>query len=275
MRKADKRIALVTGASKGVGKGVALGLADSGATIYVTARSKSALDETVVEIDRRGGKGVALVCDHHDDEQVKEVFNRLMADCGRLDILVNNVFIVHDELISEKKFWEKSLSVWDMVDIGTRSHYIASVYAAKIMIEQKFGLIANTSGFGGREYRYDVAYGVGKAGTDRMAVDMGVELKPFNVAAVSLCLGMVKTERTLQALKNPDAFFAKFDLSKSETAEFPGLILTAMIEDSDLMRHTGKVLITAELGLEYGIIDVDGNQPVSLRGQLGPPVWND
>lgn len=275
MGKTDKRVVLVTGASKGVGKGIALGLADSGATIYVTARSENALGDTVTEINRRGGKGVAMVCDHHDDEQVKAVFDCLMSDCGRLDILVNNVFIVHDDLISEKKFWEKPLSVWDMVDIGTRSHYIAGVYAAKIMTAQQFGLIANTSGFGGREYRYDVAYGVGKAGTDRMAVDMGVELKPFNVAAVSLCLGMVKTERTLQALKNPDAFFSKFDLSKSETAEFPGLILAAMIEDANLMRHTGKVLITAELGLEYGIKDVDGNQPVSLREQLGPPVWND
>ena len=275
MNEQSKRIAIVTGASKGVGKGIALGLADSGATIYVTARSEQALNETVAEINHRGGKGIAIVCDHHDDKKVKAVFDRVMLESGRLDILVNNVFIVHDYLISENKFWDKPLSVWDMVDIGTRSHYVASVYAAQIMVEQKFGLIANTSGFGGREYRYDVAYGVGKAGTDRMAIDMGVELQPFNVAAVSLCLGMVKTERTLKALSNPDAFFSKFDLSKSETAEFPGRILAVMIEDSNLMRHSGKVLITAELGLEYDIVDIDGSRPVSLREQLGGPVWND
>jgi NAD(P)-dependent dehydrogenase (short-subunit alcohol dehydrogenase family) len=279
MTSKAKRVSVVTGASRGVGKGVALALGGKGDTVYVTGRTltgeNNSLEATVEEINRRGGKGMAVVCDHRDDEQTEAVFERVKQDQGCLDILVNNAFIIHQDLVSGKHFWEKPLSVWDMIDVGLRSSYIASVFAAKMMVEQRSGLIANISAFGGGKYRHDVVYGVGKAGTDRLAVDMAEELRPHNVASVSLWLGMVATEVTLKAFRNPGEGFTQFKLDDGESPEFPGLIIDALANDAQLMQRTGKVLISAELGLEYGVKDIDGHQPESLRQKLGSPVWND
>lgn len=274
-----KRVSVVTGASRGVGKGVALALGGKGDIVYVTGRTLSgdsdSLEATVEEINRRGGKGIPLVCDHRDDEQTEAVFAKVDRDRGCLDVLVNNAFIIHQDLVSEKHFWEKPLSVWDMIDVGLRSSYISSVFAARIMVAQRSGLIANISAFGGGKYRHDVVYGVGKAGTDRLAVDMAEELRAHNVAAVSLWLGMVATDATLKAFENPGEGFTQFKLEDGESPEFPGLIIDALANDPQLMQNTGKVLISAELGLKYGVKDIDGHQPESLRSKLGDPVWND
>ena len=279
MRSKANRVSVVTGASRGVGKGVAIALASKGDTVYVTGRKmegeKDSLEATVKEINRRGGKGIAVACDHRYDQQTEAVFQKVKEDEGCLDILVNNAFIIHEELVSGKSFWDKPISVWNMIDVGLRSSYIASVFAAKIMVEQQSGLIVNISAFGGGKYRHDVVYGVGKAGTDRLAIDMAVELRPYNVASVSLWLGMVATEMTLKVFENPSEGFAEFKLENGESPEFPGLIIDALADDPGLMQRTGKVLISAELGLEYGLEDIDGHQPESLRSKLGGPVWND
>ena len=197
-------VAIVTGASRGIGRGCAVGLGARGATVYCTARGTSdseppedgTVEAVAAEVDSVGGRGIAVACDHRDDEAVEALFGRVAKDAGRLDVLVNNAFIIPNELTSGKKFWEVPLSNWDdMVDVGTRSAYAASRLAAPMMIEQGSGLIANISSSGAAEYAWHVAYGVGKAALDRITSDTGHELRRHSVTVVSLWPGLVLTER--------------------------------------------------------------------------------
>ena len=198
------KTALVTGASRGIGKGCALELAAAGAAVYVTGRTVSpgqhplpgTVGATAEEITAAGGSAVAVACDHRDDDAVRAVFNRIASECGRLDVLVNNAFIVTDELTSGLPFWEVPISNWDdMIDVGTRSAYVASVMAAPVMIGQGDGLIANISSSGAAEYAWHVAYGVGKCALDRMTADCARELRDTGVSMVSVWPGFVRTER--------------------------------------------------------------------------------
>lgn len=251
--------ALVTGASRGVGKGVALALGESGARVYVTGRTlegPSSLHETVAEIEARGGEGIPLVCDHADDASVREAF----AEVDALDVLVNNVFAVPSgELFSRKPFWEQPIAFWDtMHGVGLRSHYVASVLAAPLLLKSECGLIANISSFGGASYQVNVAYGVGKAGVDRLAKDMARDFRKHDVCCVSLYPGIVRTERVLVGE-------LPFDTSHSESPEFTGRAVLALANDPERMKHTGQVLVVAELAERYGFTDIDGTQPASLR----------
>jgi len=266
MKRLEGRIAVVTGASRGVGKGIALGLGEAGATVYVTGRSVTAgplpgtLGETAEAVTSLGGRGVAVSCDHADDDQVKELFARVRAEAGALDILVNNAFAVPDGRLTGP-FWELPISQWDtMHRVGLRSHFVASVFAAPMMLEAKRGLIVNVSSFGAKIYAVSVAYGVGKAGVDRMSRDMGRELAPFGVTAVSLWPGIVKTERLLL---EPERL--GFDTSNGESPQFSGRAVAALAADPDRMKKTGQALVVAELAQEYRFTDVDGSQPASLR----------
>lgn len=266
MKRLEGQIAVVTGASRGVGKGIALGLGEAGATVYVTGRSVTAgalpgtLGETAEAVTSLGGRGVAVPCDHADDDQVKELFARVRAEAGALDILVNNAFAVPEGRLTGP-FWELPISQWDtMHRVGLRSHFVASVFAAPIMIQAKRGLIVNVSSFGAKIYAVSVAYGVGKAGVDRMSRDMGRELAPFGVTAVSLWPGIVKTERLLL---EPERL--GFDTSKGESPQFSGRAVAALAADPERAKKTGQALVVAELAREYGFTDVDGSQPASLR----------
>lgn len=259
-------IALVTGASRGVGKGIALGLGEAGATVYVTGRSVAAgalpgtIGETAAEVTALGGKGIAVACDHADDAQVKALIDRVLTESGRIDVLVNNAFAIPDGNVLGK-FWELPLDQWDtMHRVGLRSHYVASHYAAPSMIARNSGLIVNVSSFGAKIYAVSVAYGVGKAGVDRMTRDMARELKPHGVAVVSLWPGIVKTERLLL---EPDRI--GFDPSKGESPQFSGRAVAALVGDPDRLKVTGESLVVAELALKYGFTDLDGSQPASLR----------
>ncbi|MGI9277312.1 MAG: SDR family NAD(P)-dependent oxidoreductase [Endozoicomonas sp.] len=273
------RVVLITGASRGVGKGIALALAEAGTTIYVTGRTRNEGDAplpgtvqgTADEINQRGGKGVAVICDHADDAQVKALFEQIQKESGRLDILVNSATAIPEALVQSGPFWEKGLSMLDILDVGMRSTYVASYYAAKIMTEQKEGLIVNISSFGARCYMHGPAYGAGKAANDKFAVDMGVDLKPFNVASISLWMGLVKTERTQMVFDaEPDKYA---DLAATaETPEFGGRLISALANSDDLMERTGKVWIAAELAEELGVKDADGKQPPSHRPFLGEPA---
>ena len=277
------KVALVTGASRGIGKGIALALADEGATVYVTGRTVAAgssplpgsLEESVSEVDRRGGKGIAVQVDHGDDDAVAALFARIGQEQGRLDILVNNAFTVPDGLDRLNPYWEQPLSDWRMVDVGVRSSYVAAWHAAKIMVPQKSGLIVAISGYTGVSYTFNVVFGMCKSAVDRMARDMAIELEAHNVASLSLWQGFTFTELARAAIEK------RAELQQStvtnpaigSSPEFPGRVIAALASDPAVMRHSGGTFITAELAQEYGITDIDGRIVPSLRKERGAPIW--
>ncbi|ORI23983.1 short-chain dehydrogenase [Rhodococcus sp. 1168] len=274
----DDRVAVVTGASRGAGKGIALALGDTGATVYVTGRTASAGDSplpgtvfaTAEEITRRGGTGIPVITDHSVDGEVENLFEKVRKEQGRLDILVNNALAVPDALTMKGPFWEKPLSLLDLLDVGMRSTYVASHFAAPLLIEGGSGLVVNTSSFGGTCYMHGPAYGAGKAAVDKMAHDMAHDFRPFGVAVISIWMGLLKTERTLAGFAaNPDAYAQL--AATAETPEFTGRIIAALARDPHLMQRSGHVLVGAELAAELGVVDVDGNLPPSHRPMLGDP----
>jgi NAD(P)-dependent dehydrogenase (short-subunit alcohol dehydrogenase family) len=278
------RVALVTGASRGVGKGCALALADEGATVYVTGRTvapgSSALPgtigETAAEVERRGGKGIAVRVDHARDTEVEALFAQIAREQGRLDVLVNNAFALPDDLTDPAPFWEKPLSLWQMVDVGVRSNYVAAWYAARLMVPRRSGLIVCTSGYTGVAYTYGVVFGTCKAAADRMARDMAIELKPHGVASLSLWLGLTFTERAARALQADPGMQASIVTNPEIGAspEFAGRVIAALACDPAVMRRSGGTFIAAELAREYGVTDVDGRVPPSLRAQRGSPPYS-
>ncbi|MFK8019358.1 MAG: SDR family NAD(P)-dependent oxidoreductase [Pseudomonadales bacterium] len=279
----SNRVILVTGASRGVGKGVALALAQNGTTIYISGRSESegqtstlpgTIDLTASEIEQRGATAVAVVCDHFDDAQIEALIAKIVSEQGRLDILVNNVFQVPDDILEWKPFWQRPINDhWGkMIDLGLRAHYVASCYAAPQMVEQGGGMIVNISSPGAKAYLHSVIYGIGKAGTDKMMHDMGKELREHNVAALAIWPGIVKTER-LQPAIDADALPEEYEPLKPgmESPEFPGRIIDAIASCDDYMRFSGRSWWNAELGLELGVKDVDGTQPMSFAPFMGEP----
>ena len=277
MSKNTKCVAMVTGASRGAGKGIAIALGEKGATVYVTGRTTKegqfflpgTVYETAEQITAAGGKGIAVICDHSDDAQVKALFTQVEKESGRLDILVNNVADIHDDLISPGGFWEKPLQLVDILNVGLRSQYVASYYAAPLMTRHKNGLIVFTSSFGSVCYMHGAAYGAQKAGVDKFAADMAVDLKEDNVAAVSIWMGPLWTSRTEWASKQRPEQYGEF-MKIAETPEFTGRIIHALYKDTDLMMLSGQTLIGAEMGEKYGIKDRD-RQPPSYRSSLGEP----
>ena len=264
------KVALVTGASRGIGKGCALELAAAGAAVYVTGRTTGAgqhplpgtVGATAEEIAAAGGNAVAVACDHRDDDAVRAVFDQIAADHGRLDVLVNNAFIVTDELTSGLPFWEVPISNWDdMIDVGTRSAYVASVLAAPVMIGQSDGLIANISSSGAAEYAWHVAYGVGKCALDRMTSDCARELRDTGVSMVSVWPGFVRTERIDMAVDAGVELPPSLDLSAAESSRFTGRAVTALAIDSDRSRYTGQAVTSRDMADSYGFTDVDGSLP--------------
>jgi NAD(P)-dependent dehydrogenase (short-subunit alcohol dehydrogenase family) len=276
-------VAVVTGASRGIGKGIAVALGDRGATVYVTGRSAAVgehelpgtIGETAAEVTRRGGTGIAVQMDHADDGQVTALFDRIRVEQGRLDILVNNAFTLPDDLTDPKPFWEKPLSNWEMVDVGVRSNFAAARLAAQIMVPHGSGLIVATSGYVGVTYTYGVVFGLCKAAVDRMARDMAIELLPHGIASVSLWQGLTMTERAQRNLA------ARPEMAQSIVTrpavgcspEFPGRVIAALATDPELMDLSGGTFITAELAQRYGITDIDGKTIPSLRAERGSPIW--
>jgi len=275
----DQRVAVVTGASRGAGRGIAIALGEHGYTVYVTGRTlkegESALPgtigETAAEVTKAGGKGIAVRVDHASDAEIKALFERVEAEQGRLDILVNNVAHIGDELIQPGGFWEKTLDLANILDVGLRSQYIASYYAAPMMVREKKGLIVFTSSFGSVCYMHGPAYGAQKAGVDKFAADMAVDLKDYNVAAVSIWMGMLLTERSKKAIKeHPETYGQLAEMA--ETPDYTGHIIAAMADDADIMALTGQTVIGAEIAPDrYGLTDAGGKKPMSHRPFLGDP----
>lgn len=260
------KVAVVSGASRGIGKGCALELGAAGATVYITGRTlrlgnsklPGSLEATCDEIATLGGRAVAVQCDHRDDEAVRAVFERVDAEQGRLDVLVNSAFVIPKELTSGRPFWETPLSNWDdMVGVGTRGAYAATALAAPAMIRHGGGLVANISSSGAAEYAWHVAYGVGKAALDRFTADAAHELGPHGVAVVSLWPGLVLTERNEAASQT----IPGLDFSQAESPRFTGRAVVALASDPKRMRHSGRALACCDLAEAYDFRDVDGRLP--------------
>jgi len=275
---ADKTVAIVTGASRGAGRGVAIGLGQTGATVYVTGRTTAGgqskfagtIHETAEAITAAGGKGIAVGVDHRDDAQVKALMDRVAEEQGQLDILVNNVAYIDDDLINPGVFWEKPLALVDILDVGLRSQYVASYYAAPLMVKRRRGLITFSSSFGSACYMHGPAYGAQKAGVDKFAADMAVDLRDYDVAAVSIWMGPLKTHRTDVAAKAHPEQYEEF-MKVAESPEFTGRVIRALYDDPELMTLSGQTLIGAEIARKYGIKDDNGVEPPSYREMLGEP----
>jgi NAD(P)-dependent dehydrogenase (short-subunit alcohol dehydrogenase family) len=268
------KVAVVTGASRGIGKGIALELGAAGATVLVTGRSVSAGDspfagtvgDTADEVSAMGGTGVAVRCDHSDDDQVRALFARVRSEFGRLDILVNNAS--NTPKFAEwmtRPIWEQGPEAWsDVIDGGVRMHYVSSALGSAIMVEQGSGLVVNISSLGAANYYHGVVYGVGKCATDRLTSDSAVELASHSVVAVSLWPGPVATESAemLAATMGLDLNSFREYL---ESPRFTGRAVVALATDPNAMARTGRALIVAELALDYGFTDINGNQPAVIR----------
>src|SRR5712675_24632 len=269
-------VAVVTGGSRGAGKGIAIALGRSGATVYVTGRSQTPDDspyggtvaETAALISEAGGKGVPMCIDHSKDEAVAELFARVGRDHGRLDLLVNNA-VKAVGVTLPGGFWEKPLEAADLITIGLRSHFVASFYAAPLLITNGRGLIVNTGHYGAVAYHHGPVYGAQKAGADKMAADMAKELRPHNVAAVSIWMGGLDTERARAYLASLPADVRP--KGKRESPQFTGRVIAALYASEKLMSLSGRALIGAELGAVLGVTDVDGSSPLSYRYTLGGP----
>ncbi len=270
------KVAIVTGASRGIGKGIALELGVAGATVYVTARTAvpsaaqplpGTVGATADEVTALGGRGIAVQCDHAEDEPIRALVRRIREEHGRLDILVNNAFTLPDEPTFSGNFWEQPAEHWDrFIHVGCRGHYIASHAAVPLMLEGGDGLIVNISSFAGGAYIFSVPYGVGKAAVDRMAKDMAVELKPFGITAVSIWPGVVKTEYMVKTHAEGDV---PFDIENGETPRFTGRGVVALAADPNRIARTGTIIPTIELAAAYGFTDIDGRQPGHIGQQMG------
>jgi NAD(P)-dependent dehydrogenase (short-subunit alcohol dehydrogenase family) len=266
------QIALVTGASRGIGKGIAQALGAAGATVYLTGRTEDpahptvplpgSIHETARLVTEAGGTGIALRCDHADDAQVRAVFDRIRAEQGRLDLLVNNAWAGYQAKQRSRKsgfhtaLWKSPPAFWDtMFAVGVRSHYVASVHAAALMVAQQRGLIVHLTAATGESYGDNVAYGVSKAAVNRMAADMAHELRPHGVAVVALCPHIVATEMLMAGRKDPS--LAKW----MESPLFVGRAVVALASDPALMAKSGGVYATRALAHEYGFTDLDGHRP--------------
>jgi NAD(P)-dependent dehydrogenase (short-subunit alcohol dehydrogenase family) len=269
-------IAVVTGSSRGAGRGIAIALGSHGCKVYVTGRTERPGDaslpgtvhETAQAVTAAGGTGVAVPLDHRDDAQVVNLFDRIRREDGRLDILVNNACALHDQLTAPGAFWEKPLALVDMLDLGLRSSYVASYYAAPLMTARKRGLIVFTSASGAVHYVYGPAYGAHKAGMDKFAADMAVDLADHQVAALSIWMGALRTDRLKSVIASDPAKYGHLE-SMTETPEFTGHLIWALAQDPELLALSGQTVIGAELARKYGLTDADGRQPPSYRETHG------
>lgn len=263
------KVAVVTGSSRGVGRGVALSLGEAGATVYVVGRTgagheasvplSGSVESTAEEVTKMGGVGIPVRVDQRDDAQTEALFQRVQTEQGRLDILVNSAWAGYEGLHTmsdfpfNQYFWERRLSYWDDNLFAVRAAFIASVFAARTMSKQESGLIANISSYVTTydEGHRNAAYFNAKISTERLIADIAEELRSFKVTAVALWPGLVRTEGIMLHEKH-------IDLSNSESPEFTGRALVALATDPNALTKTGRSLWVSDLAQEYGFTDTDG-----------------
>ena len=284
MTKENKRVILVTGASRGVGKGIAEGLAKPDDIIICAARSssknatvqqfgfeiQSSLDNTVQKIEQEGAKGIAYSIDLNNYTEILELANYVKEEFGQLDLLVHAACQIHDDLVEPKPYWEKSIDLWSVMDVRLKSNYLLSHALTPLMIASKGKLILQISSHGAMCYMHGPIYGAQKAGIDKMAFDMAYDLKEFDICSLSLWSGIVKDEKTQKVSEMHGEQYAEF-LKGAASQEYAGMVINELYEDPVLMSISGKTLIAAEVGDQYGIHDKDSCTPKSDRDALGGP----
>ncbi len=250
--------ALVTGASRGVGRGISIALADSGYTVHATGRTIDRADLPASIIRHR--------CDHQNDADSDAVFAAIAAAGGALDLLVNSAWGGYERMVENGAFtwglpfWDQPAHRWtSMIDSGLRAAFVCSAHAATLMVPRKRGLIVNISHWAAQKRIGNTIYGVAKAATDKLTSDAAQELRPHGVTAVSLYPGLVRTEAVLAA-----AAGGWLDLSNSESPGFSGRVIAALAADPNLLERSGQVIVGADAALAYGIVDEDGKQPRPL-----------
>jgi NAD(P)-dependent dehydrogenase (short-subunit alcohol dehydrogenase family) len=290
-RPLQGRIAVVTGASRGAGRGVAVELGAAGATVIVTGRSTrgrpaqaygkllalsgmeavpGTIDDTADEVTAAGGRGIAVRCDHGIEEEVAALFARVQRDHGRLDILVNNAWGGHETFdgVFDAPFWERPMDHWDaMMDRGVRHHLLASRHAAPLLVAQRHGLIVTTTFHDrGRYLRGNLFYDLAKASMSRLAFAMAEELRPHDVASVAVSPGWMRTEFILAGHKTDEAHWQERpSLARTESPRYLGRAVAALAGDADVLGKSGRVLLVADLAREYGFTDIDGRQPPAFE----------
>lgn len=274
------KVAVVTGASRGIGKGVAEALGEAGATVYVTGRTEhedaavvplpGTIYQTAQLVTELGGHGIAVRCDHSQDGEIEALFERVKREQERLDILVNSAWsgyqaMQRGEAGFQTKFWKMPPQFWDtMFAVGVRAHYIASVYAARLMTAQKSGLIVNISFAAGQKYTSNVAYGVSKAAVDRMSLDMAHELKPEGITALTIWPGTVKTEMLAKRIGEKQTSYV-------ESPRFVGLGIVSLAADPQLLEKSGQIWNSRQLAHLYKFTDLDGTLPPIKKQWLPKP----
>jgi dehydrogenase/reductase SDR family protein 1 len=263
------KIAIVTGASRGIGKGVALGLGEAGCTVYVTGRTlhtgdsdrPGSITATAEEVTKLGGLGIPVRCDHKIDTEVEGVFERVKEERGKLDLLVNNAtsYTTPHGPPEDHPFWELPVEIWDQMNVvGLRSYYVATIFAGRTMIAQRYGLIVNISSGGAVKYTGNVSYNVVKAGADMLSLSSAEELRQYNVAVVSLWPRFTKTE---VVVAHPEVYP---NWRNGWSPLFNGRIVAALASDPKIMERSGKALDIGTLARVYGVVDVDGRQPAPI-----------
>jgi NAD(P)-dependent dehydrogenase (short-subunit alcohol dehydrogenase family) len=275
-------VALVTGASRGAGRGIALELGSAGATVYVTGRSAAGgpttdgvpgtIDDTASEVTARGGRGVAIRCDHTVDAEVESLFARIRADHGRLDLLVNNVWggYEHSECkpLPMAPFWEQSLHQWDgMFTAGVRAHLVASRLAVPLMLPQKRGLIVSTTAnLAALPYLPNIFYDLSKHTISRLVWATAHELRERGIAVLAVAPGFMRTERVTEAFRRAGAIAALDGPGgPKETPVYLGRAIVALAADPRVLERSGQLLEAGTLAQEYGFTDVNGTQPAPFR----------
>lgn len=280
-RPLSGRVAVVTGASRGAGRGIALELGAAGATVYVSGRSvrgartpgydrmldklgvdamPGTIEDTVEAIERLGGVGVAVRCDHTQEADVRALFARVEREQGRLDLLVNNAWGAHQDYIGAEPFWEQPLSHWEgMFERGVRNHILSSVAAAPIFVEQKRGLIVTVTFWDRWRYTGSFFYDLAKAAMNRLAFAIAQDLRPHGVASVAVSPGWMRTEIVLTAYKTDEAHWREVPtLARTESTRYVGRAVAALASDPQVMTKTGQIFRVGDLAVEYGFTDVDG-----------------
>lgn len=271
MKLLQGKVAVVTGASRGAGRGIAHVLGEAGATVYVTGRSTRAglvnplwpetIEETAEGVTARGGQGIPVRCDHTQDADVEALFARVQAEQGRLDILVNNAWggYQSDYDSFTANFWEQPDRWNAMFKAGVRAHLNASRLAAPLMIEQRSGLIINTTVYDRGKFLSNLYYDLAKSSVNRMAYGMALELRPFGVTALALAPGWMRTERVMEYNPSPE------ELITTESPEYIGRAVVALASDPELLTLSGETLNVGDLAERYGFTDIDGRRVPTFR----------